>query len=79
LGACIESVVRTAENDNDKALKYFRDPTDLIKQKEAAMRADTDEGNALIQKLRQQTEDNREKNQLDVQTKTFLNDQVRVC
>ena len=77
LGACLETERRTEENDNDKAKKYFRDPSELIKAKEAAMRRnDEDEGNALIQKLRLQSEQNREKNDLAVQRKTFENDQV---
>jgi hypothetical protein len=37
---------------------------------------DNDDGNALIQKLRQQSEDNREKNDLYVARKTFEADQV---
>jgi hypothetical protein len=72
-------VPRTEENDNDKAKRYFQDPTELIRQKEAAMRAQGLEigGNELIDKLRQQTEDNKEKNRLYVERKTFENDQVR--
>lgn len=77
LGACLETEIRTETNDNDKAKKYFRDPSALIKEKEMAMRSSTDEGNVLIQKLKQQSEDNREKNELYVQRKTFENDQVR--
>jgi hypothetical protein len=75
LGACLETVARTEENDNDKAKKYFRDPTALLKEKEALMRESNDEGNLLIQKLRQQSRDNQEKNDLYVQRKTFENDQ----
>jgi hypothetical protein len=41
------------------------------------MTADSDDGNALIQKLRQQSIDNQEKNNLYVQRKTFENSQVR--
>lgn len=41
------------------------------------MRAESEEGNALITKLRQQSLDNKEKNELMVQRKTFENDQVR--
>lgn len=77
MGACLETVQRTDENDNDKAKKYFRDPTELIKEKEAAMRdSNKDEGNVLIQKLRAQSEENKVKNDLSVQRKTFENDQV---
>lgn len=39
---------------------------------------ESDEGNALIQKLKQQSEDNREKNDLLVQQRTFMNDAVRL-
>jgi hypothetical protein len=41
------------------------------------MLEDTDEGNILIEKLRKQTVDNKEKNKLSVDRKTFENDQVR--
>jgi hypothetical protein len=75
LGACLKTAVRTEENDNDLAKKYFRDPGELIKQKEMAMRSESDSGNALIERLRKQSEDNREKNELMVQRKTFENDQ----
>ena len=69
--------LRTEANDNDLAKKYFRDPSELIRQKEAAMRDVSDaDANALIQKLRKQSEDNREKNELYVQRKTFEADQV---
>jgi len=62
-----------------QAKKYFKDPTELIKEKEAAMRgSDNIEGNALIEKLKQQSVDNKEKNDLEVQRKTFENDEVRV-
>lgn len=79
LGKCIKTERRTAENDNDIALKYFKDPTDLVKKKDLAARtAEETEGNLLIQKLKQQSEDNREKNDLIVQQKTFMNDKVSV-
>ena len=72
LGACLETVPRTAENDNDKASKYFKEP--VVRSK---MSSDEElDSNALIQKLKQQTEDNREKNELSVKTKTMINDQV---
>lgn len=78
MGACIETVTRTSENDNDKASKYFRDPSTIVKDKEAAMRAsaDTEEANALILKLKQQSMDNKEKNDLLVKQKTAQADQV---
>jgi hypothetical protein len=79
LGKCVKTQTRTAENDNDIALKYFKEPTDLVKKKDLAARtADETEGNLLIQKLKQQSEDNREKNDLIVQQKTFMNDKVSV-
>jgi hypothetical protein len=79
LGKCVTTVRRTPENDNDIALKYFKEPTDLVKQKDQAARtAEETEGNVLIQKLKQQSEDNREKNDLIVQQKTFMNDKVSV-
>lgn len=58
-------------------MKYFRDPTALIKAKEEEMK-DKEEGNALIDKLKRQSEENKEKNDLYVQRKTFENDQVCV-
>ena len=49
----------------------------MIKRKdEEARMAEENDGNTLIQRLRQQTEDNREKNELYVQQKTFMNDAV---
>lgn len=79
LGACLKTITRTDANDNDVAKRYFRDPSDLIKQKEAAMRENDDDGNALIQKLRQQSADNQEKNDLYVARKTFEADQVSLA
>lgn len=72
--------MRTQENDNDIAKKYFRDPAVLIQQQKTAVAQSSDDvdGNALIQKLRQQSIDNREKNDLYVARKTFEADQVRV-
>ena len=72
--------MRTAENDNDVAKKYFRDPSTIVQQQKVAVLQksdqDNDDGNELIQKLRQQSEDNREKNDLYVARKTFEADQV---
>jgi hypothetical protein len=74
----LETAVRTDDNDNDRARKYFSDPTALIKKRLAEDDAElSGEGNALIQRLKQQTKDNFEKNELDVQRKTFENNQVR--
>uniref|UniRef100_A0A7S2A8J2 Photosystem II reaction center Psb28 protein n=1 Tax=Trieres chinensis TaxID=1514140 RepID=A0A7S2A8J2_TRICV len=78
LGACLETVTRTADNDNDKATKYFRDPAPTLKERYATAAASEEaetEGSELIRKLRQQTEENREKNAQIVRTKTLLNDQ----
>jgi hypothetical protein len=72
----LKTEARTAENDNDKASKYFVDPGDqLMQRQQAEILAKESEGNALIQKLRQQSDDNREKNDLLVRQKTLLNDQ----
>ena len=84
LGACLKTELRTQENDNDIAKKYFGDPSISIQQQRTALlqrqRAADDEtdGNALIQKLRQQSNENREKNELYVARKTFEADQVRI-
>lgn len=80
LGACLETTIRTAENDNDKASKYFKDPSEKMRARQAqalATQEEDNEGNALIQKLRKQSVDNKEKNDLIVRQKTLLNDQVR--
>jgi hypothetical protein len=70
---------RTADNDNDKSDKYFQEPTELVKRKDLQAReAEETEGNALIAKLRLQSEANREKSDLAVQLRTQLNDQVSV-
>lgn len=78
----METETRTVENDNDKSLKYFLDPSETMKRKESQMRSSvtqSEAGNQLIDKLRRQTEDNREKNDLIVKQKTMLNDQVRLA
>ncbi|KAG7369046.1 hypothetical protein IV203_031789 [Nitzschia inconspicua] len=75
LGACLKTELRTAENENDVSEKYFRQPTELVKRKDDAARmAEVTEGNALIERLKQQTEDNREKNELLVKQRTMMND-----
>lgn len=79
LGACTKTQARTAENDNDKSDMYFRPPSDLVKRKDVEARtAEITEGNALIDRLKQQTEDNREKNELAVRQRTMVNDSVCV-
>ena len=76
LGACTKTEERTAENDNDKSNAYFKDPATTMKQRaDAALLAEESAGNSLIQKLRQQSDDNREKNDLAVLQKTLVNDQ----
>jgi hypothetical protein len=74
--------MRTESNDNDKAKKYFRDPMEMVREKEAVLRGTMDSGssspestNTLVEKLRQQTLDNKERNRLDVERRTFENDQ----
>lgn len=77
LGACKETTRRTVANDNDKAIKYFKDPSEEVKAKQNRMLQNIEEdseGNALIQKLRKQSADNKEKNDQTVLTKTLLND-----
>jgi len=74
LGACTKTETRTEKNDNDKADKYFKDPGDRIK-KDNALMAEELEGNVLIKKLRQQSIDNKEQNDLIVLQRTLINDQ----
>lgn len=81
LGACLQTAVRTPENDNDKATKYFNDPAANLKEKYNApqlqtlnnVKTDVD-GNALIEKLRQQSEENKDRNDKIVRQKTLQND-----
>jgi len=78
LGACVETTMRTPQNDNDRALGYFKDPSaEVKKRQESSLRTlnEDSEGNALIQKLRKQSADNKEKNDDIVRTRTLLNDQ----
>lgn len=77
LGACTKTEFRTDANENDKSKKYFREPTELVKRKDNIARtAETTEGNTLIERLKQQSQDNREKNDLLVKQRTMLNDSV---
>jgi hypothetical protein len=70
--------LRTEKNDNDKAKKYFRDPAEILREKNAVLRGSEEEsGNALVEKLKARTEENKEKNRLAVEVRTFENDQVR--
>ena len=78
LGACLKTTLRTTDNDNDKALKYFKDPSAEVKRKQERMLTQLDEdseGNTLIQKLRKQSIDNKEKNDNTVRVRTLQNDQ----
>lgn len=78
LGACLQTEMRTDQNDNDKAKKYFRDPAEILREKNAVLRGSDEEGgNALVEKLKAQSEENKEKNRLAVELRTFENDQVR--
>lgn len=75
LGKCIKAEVRTAKNDNDKATQYF---SNIVKTNSDNLVENTYESNnensELIKKLRQQTEDNKEKNARIVKQKTMMND-----
>jgi hypothetical protein len=66
--------MRTERNDNDIAKRYYKQ---IDKSQSNRFDDNDDQGNALIQKLRQQSVDNAERNNLLVQRKTFENDQVR--
>jgi len=75
LGACLKTEIRTEENENDKAQKYFQQPTELVKRKDSEARtAESSEGNVLIERLKKQSEENSEKNELLVYQRTLLND-----
>ncbi|KAL7580118.1 hypothetical protein ACA910_012878 [Epithemia clementina (nom. ined.)] len=76
LGACLKTEFRTEENDNDKASKYFSYTSKALREKNEVLRGSVEgESNDLIARLKQQTEDNREKNKMAVDIKTFENDQ----
>jgi outer membrane lipopolysaccharide assembly protein LptE/RlpB len=76
--------MRTDNNDNDIAKKYFKNTNEILKQQKetAYLRNELDiqneNGNLLIQKLKQQSVDNADRNNLLVQRKTFENDQVTI-
>jgi uncharacterized protein Smg (DUF494 family) len=72
-------------NDNDISQKYFQQTNNEVAIRQqlrileaSKLESDNVEGNELIQKLRQQSIDNAEQNNLIIQRKTFENDQVRV-
>lgn len=79
----METVERTADNDNDKASKYFQETIvkprvyNKIKQDNDNRNSNSNmETNPLILKLKQQTQDNRETNEALVKQRTAMNDQV---
>ena len=77
LGACTKTVTRTEQNENDKSQKYFQQPTELVKRKDNEARtAESSEGNELIERLKKQSEENSEKNELLVYQRTLMNDAV---
>lgn len=88
MGACTKTETRTAENDNDKANAYFRDPGERMKEKYSAAQLQAidngekataiapSEGNELIEKLRQASLDNKDKNDRIIRAKTLQNDLV---
>ena len=84
LGACTKTEIRTAENDNDKATKYFNDPQEALKERYSAsqfqkLEAQKEENaNELISKLKQQSVDNKEKNDKIVRARTLQNDMVSI-
>jgi hypothetical protein len=79
LGACSKTEYRTEANENDKAQKYFQTPTELVKRKDRKSRtAEDTEGNVLVERLKKQSEDNFEKNELLVRQRTQLNDAVSI-
>mmetsp|Transcript_12561 Transcript_12561/g.16388 ORF Transcript_12561/g.16388 Transcript_12561/m.16388 type:complete len:256 (-) Transcript_12561:485-1252(-) len=75
LGKCEKTVRRTADNDNDKALTYMKAESEKVRNKDALMRASGDDNidSPLILKLKQQTEDNKEKNERLIKQKTIEN------
>lgn len=86
LGKCTKTEVRTAENDNDKATKYFKDPQANMKEKYSAAQLQfiddgdkqkvvlASDGNELIDRLKQQSIDNKERNDKIIRAKTLQND-----
>lgn len=77
LGACLKTSQRTVDNDNDRSDAYYRDPATNLKERYSdQLEADKNsmESNELIKKLRQKTEDNKDKNALIVKQITLQND-----
>ena len=75
LGACLKTEIRTAENDNDKATQYF---SKVVKSDNSIENTYENNESDLITRLRQQSEDNKEKNARIVRQKTLMNDVVRL-
>mmetsp|Transcript_59565 Transcript_59565/g.66668 ORF Transcript_59565/g.66668 Transcript_59565/m.66668 type:complete len:274 (-) Transcript_59565:83-904(-) len=71
LGACLNTEKRTEDNENDKSYLSFRRATDLVKRKDDEAE-ETTEG--LIGRLKKQSEENFEKNELIVKQRTQIND-----
>ena len=80
--------MRTAENDNDKATKYFKDPAASLKEKYSAAQLQSiddgetkkvimaSDGTELIERLKQQSADNKDRNDKIIRAKTLQNDMV---
>lgn len=86
LGACQKTELRTKENDNDKASQYFKEPgvqqattsssgTFVVVQVQQNDNNDNDNDSPLISKLKQQSIDNKERNDRIVKMKSLENDQ----
>mmetsp|Transcript_16698 Transcript_16698/g.38546 ORF Transcript_16698/g.38546 Transcript_16698/m.38546 type:complete len:263 (-) Transcript_16698:260-1048(-) len=73
LGKCEQTERRTVENENDKSEKYFHQPTVVAKSDSIIPSADS-EGNLLIERLKQRSEENAEKNNQLVYMRTLQND-----
>lgn len=73
LGKCEKTEKRSVANENDKSEKYFRQPTVVVKNGSSNPSADS-EGNLLIERLKQRSEENAEKNEQLVYQRTLLND-----
>ena len=82
MGACTKTETRTSDNDNDKSNKYFNDPQESLKEKYSAAQFQKvnqekeDNANELIAKLKQQSVDNKDKNDKIIRAKTLQNDMV---
>jgi hypothetical protein len=79
--------MRTSTNDNDKASKYFGDPAAALKEKyrvaqlqqldtKNSEKEDESEGSQLLKRLKQQSIENKDKNDKSVRQKTLENDLV---